>query len=266
MEAAELLRQNQVDAALAKLLEEVRADSANPKLRIFLFQLACVTGDWQRAKTQLEVAAGMDANALLMARMYGDALKGEEERQRVFSGEATPTIFGQPEPWMAKLFEAFRLDLKAEHRAASELRQHALDEAPATAGSIDGQAFAWLADADSRFGPVLEVIVNGRYFWLPFLRVQSIAIEPPSDLRDCVWMPARFSLSNKGETVGLIPTRYFGSDKSNDPLLRLARKTEWKEVAEGTAIGRGQRIFATDMSDYPLMDVRQIRFEQAPNA
>src|SRR5262249_40017356 len=126
----------------------------------------------------------------------------------------------------------------------------------------DGQDFAWLADADSRFGPVLEVIINGRYFWLPFQRVRSIALELPSDLRDCVWMPGRFSFTNKGETVGFIPTRYFGSERSNDPLLKLARKTEWKEISEGTSVGSGQRTLATDSNDYPLMDVRHIRFEQ----
>src|SRR5262245_61714584 len=162
MNAAELLRSNDLDGALEKLSKEVRADPSNAKLRTFMFQLLCILGDWDRAKTQLEVAGGLDADAAVMRSVYSAALAAEQERGRVLAGESPPTIFGQPEPWMAQLYEALRLDQKGEHGAASELRQRALDEAPATAGSIDGQAFAWIADADSRFGPVLETIINGR--------------------------------------------------------------------------------------------------------
>ncbi len=258
MNAAELLRRNDVDAALSKLLDEVRSDPANAKLRTFLFQLSCVTGDWARAKSQLDVATGMDESALLMGRVYGDALASVEERRKVFAGEATPTFFGKPEPWMAELCEALRLTAKGDHAAAAGLRGRALETAPAIAGRVDGKEFAWIADADSRLGPVLEVIINGRYFWLPFQHVSRILIEAPSDLRDQVWMPGKLLLPNGGETVCLIPTRYPDSERSADALIRLARKTEWMEIAADTFTGLGQRTFATDVSDYPLMDVRAI--------
>ena len=263
MEAAELLRRNDLDAALAKLLDQVRSDPANEKLRVFLFQLCCVTGDWTRAKTQLDVAASLDDGALLMGRIYGDALACEAERRKVFAGEVAPTIFGNPEPWMAELFEALRLDCRNEHAAAATLRARAFDAAPATAGRIDGQDFAWIADADSRLGPMLEVIVNGRYFWLPFMRIARILMEAPSDLREQVWMPVKFVLANGGETVGLVPTRYPNSEQSPDPLIRLARKTEWIEIAAETFEGRGQRILTTDASEFPLMDIRSVELEHA---
>jgi type VI secretion system protein ImpE len=266
MDAAELLRRGDVDAALARLTEQIRADPASAKLRIFLFQLLCVTGAWARAKTQLDVAVGMDPEAQLMGRVYGDALACEEERRKAFAGEAAPTIFGAPEPWMAELYEALRLGRRGEHAAATALRDRALDAAPATSGRVDGQQFAWIADADSRLGPMLEVIVNGRYFWMPFLRLSRINFEAPSDLRDQVWMPAQFTLSNGGETVGLIPTRYFGSEQSSDGLIRLARKTDWVEIAAETVEGRGQRLLATDLGDHPLMDIRVVEFDHPEGA
>lgn len=261
MDAAELLRRNELDAALAKLLDQVRGDPSNAKLRVFLFQLCCVTGDWARAKTQLDVAVGMDDGALLMGRIYGDALACEAERRKVFAGEAVPTIFGDPQPWMAELYEALRLNCRGEHGAATELRDRALDAAPATSGRIDGQDFAWIADADSRLGPMLETIIDGRYFWLPFMRIAQVMIEAPTDLRDQVWMPAKFILANRGEVVGLIPTRYPGSERSPDPLVRLARKTDWTELAADTSQGLGQRTLATDVNDFPLMDIRTIELE-----
>ena len=262
MNAAELLRSGDVDAALKRLTEQIRADPSNSKLRVFLFQLLCVNGAWARAKTQLDVALSMDKDTMLMSRVYSEAMQCEEERRKAFAGEAAPTIFGAPQPWMAELFEAIRLDRREEHQAAGALRERAFAAAPATSGKIDGREFAWIADADGRLGPLVEAIINGRYFWVPFLRLARIAVEAPSDLRDQVWMPAHVTFANGGETVALIPTRYFGSESSPDPLIRLARKSEWAEVAPGTFEGRGQRLFATDEGEFPLMDIRLVELDQ----
>ena len=65
---------------------------------------------------------------------------------------------------------------------------------------------------------MLEVILEGRYFWVPFNCIQQIRIEEPADLRDMVWTPSQFTWSNGGTAVGLIPTRYSGSEKS--PMRR----------------------------------------------
>ncbi len=108
---------------------------------------------------------------------------------------------------------------------------------------------------------MLEAIVNGRYYWIPFQRIQAISLEPPTDLRDYVWMPAQFTWSNGGETVGLIPARYPGSQSSADPLVQLGRKTDWLECAAETWLGLGQRVLATDQGDYPLLDIRRIELQ-----
>ena len=71
-------------------------------------------------------------------------------------------------------------------------------------------------------------------------------------------MPARLQFENGGESVALIPTRYPGSQKAEDGLIVLARKTVWEEMAPDTHRGLGQRIIATDIDDVPLMDVRTI--------
>ncbi len=93
-------------AALAQLQEQVRAKPADPKLRIFLFQLLCVLGQWERALNQLNVASGLDPEALAMAQTYGDAVRCEAVRGDVFEGKKSPMIFGQPEQWLALLIES----------------------------------------------------------------------------------------------------------------------------------------------------------------
>jgi type VI secretion system protein ImpE len=81
-----------------------------------------------------------------------------------------------------------------------------------------------------------------------------------------VWMPAQFHFVNGGEAVGVIPTRYPGSEGSADSQIRLGRKTEWTEEAPGTFSGLGQRVFTTDGGDHPLLDVRTILVGAPPSA
>jgi type VI secretion system protein ImpE len=167
---------------------------------------------------------------------------------------------GEPEPWLALLLESLRLSADLQYSHANDLRQQAFEAAPASSGTIDDVEFDWIADADSRLGPVLEAIVNGKYYWIPFTRISIIRITPPEDLRDLVWTPAHFTWNNGGETVGFIPTRYSGSESSADSSIRLARKTEWTEIGESTFIGLGQRLLSTNVSDYALMDIRDLNF------
>ena len=157
-----------------------------------------------------------------------EALKCEVLREEVFDGERSPLIFGKPTQWIALLLEAMKLSGQGEHEKAEAVRAEAFELAPATSGEINGEAFEWIADADQRLGPVLEAVVNGSYYWVPFHRIKSIVVEEPGDLRDRVWMPAYLTWANGGQTVGLIPTRYPRSYRHQDGHVALAAKTEWK--------------------------------------
>jgi type VI secretion system protein ImpE len=98
---------------------------------------------------------------------------------------------------------------------------------------------------------------------VPFHRISKIQCDAPEDLRDFVWMPAQFTWQNEGETVGFIPTRYPAVDSTEDPLILLSRKTDWQAVTEGVEHGRGQRLLATDTTDYALLDVRTLTMDVA---
>jgi type VI secretion system protein ImpE len=245
--------------ALKQLQEQVRGAPADAKLRVFLFQLLAVMGQWDRALDQLNVAATLDASALAMAQMYREALRCELLRADVFAGKRSPMVLGQPEQWLALLIESMLMAGRGQAGQAAQLRASAFDAAPPSPGTIDGVGFDWIADADTRLGPVLEAIINGRYYWVSFTRLRRIQIDKPEDLRDLVWMPAHFEFANGGEAVGLIPTRYPGSETSEDGAICLARKTVWQEPSPGVFHGFGQRLLATDQGEYPLMDVRDIQ-------
>lgn len=256
--AERAVREGDLEAALRNLQEEIRRDPARAELRVFLFQLLSVMGQWERAATQLNVAADLDAGALAMAEMYREAIRCELLRAEVFAGKRSPVVFGEPEQWLALLIEAMIVKGTSSASQAQALRARAFEAAPPSTGSLDGESFEWIADGDMRLGPVCEAVINGRYYWLPFERLSRIDLEAPADLRDVVWMPAHFQFANGGEAVGVIPTRYPGSEASDDTRIRLARKTVWKEEAPEIFSGLGQRILTTDTGDRALMDVRTI--------
>ena len=263
LDAAErAVRDGDLDLALSTLQEQIRKAPERADLRVFLFQLLCVQGQWGRALTQLDVAAEMDASTLAMAQMYREAIRCEQLRADVFAGHRSPLVFGEPEPWLAWLIEALPSDPSRSAQAA-DLRARAFDAAPPSPGAVDGQPFAWIADADMRLGPVCEAVINGKYYWIPYARLARIDIEPPADLRDVVWMPALFRFENGGEVVGAIPTRYPGSEAVDDSHVRLARKTTWREESPDVFTGLGQRVIATDAGEHPLMDVRSIEIGAA---
>jgi type VI secretion system protein ImpE len=258
MTPEESLRAGSVDDALGSLYEKVRKAPADCALRRFLFQLLCVAGKWEKALTQLQVLAEMDADSLLLAQIFRPVIACEMIRADVFQGKRSPLIFGEPGEWMGWMIQANTMAAEGQFKPAQELRDRALEAAPATSGSLNGEAFAWIGDADSRLGPMLEAVIDGKYFWVPFERVTRVSVERPADLRDLVWIPAKFTWTNGGEATALIPVRYPGSEASADGGIRLARKTEWLTHEAETFFGLGQRMFATDRGEYPLLEVRLI--------
>lgn len=258
MDAHEHMRAGEVHAALDVLQSEVRSDPSDARHRVFLFQLLCVLGQWDRALTQLNVAGDMDPGTLGMVQVYRQALASEALRAEIFAGRRTPLIFGDPEQWIALLLEALKLSATGEVAKSEELRATALEEAPATAGRLNGREFEWIADADTRLGPMLEAIINGRYFWVPFDRIAELRFEEPEDLRDLVWLPAEVKWMNGGEAVALIPTRYPGSEQSDDPQIQLGRRTEWQHEDGDLYTGLGQRLLATNEDEYPLLEIRNV--------
>lgn len=261
MSAVDLLQQGDLDGALSALQDEVRKEPAKAKHRVFLFQLLTILGQWDRALTQLNVVGDLDGEAMLMVQTYRTTLQTEALRRDVWAGKKTPLVFGDPEPWIAWMLEALRLDASGAHAQATDLRVRALEAAPATPGTLNGERFEWIADGDDRLGPVLEAVVEGKLYWIPFHRIRAFGIAEPADLRDKVWAPAHFTWANGGEAVGFVPTRYIGSEDHDNPAVRLATRTEWVEATPDCWHGLGQRMLSTDTGECAILDVRELVLE-----
>jgi len=253
-------------AQLEDLQSQVKRDASSAKLRVHLFQLLCVMGQWERALAQLQLCAQLDAKALPMAQMYREAIRCEMFRAEVFAGKRAPHVMGKPPAWIGSLLEALGHDASGQTPAATAARAQAMDAAEPTACSIDGVSCEWLMDGDARLGPVCEVFANGQYYWLPFESCTGIQIDLPNDLRDLVWSPAELLLPNEGRVPVLIPTRYPEPAQlslDNADQLRQSRATHWIEQAPDVWFGVGQRVWMSDVGQHPILDTRIISMAPA---
>ena len=258
----ELLAGGDIRGARSALIEEVRANPGDPRVRMFLFQLCALTGEWDRAKSQADTLGKLDPAAKMLAVAYSQCIDAEAKRAAVMAGQE-PVALLSPVPWGDALAEGIRLRQTGD-TLADEALHRAFEDAETSAGTLDdGTSFEWIADADPRFGPTIEAIIAGRYGLMPFSALEALTIHPPQDLRDKVWIPAEFSLRQGARVAGFVPVRYPGSEVSDDPAIVLGQATDWIEANGGEA-GLGQRLLVlSDGSERPLMSVRRIDFADA---
>jgi len=271
-EAERLLRESDPAGALAVLRDEVRRTPADGRLRVFLAQLLCVVGEWERAVDAFTAAAAIDEAAAPLADDCRLVIRGEQQRAAVFSGRARPALHKGSPAWLHDLAEAMQMSTvtstqtSATRDRQAALRRRAFDAAPTSSGRINGREFRWIADADSRLGPVVEAIVDGTYIWVPIAAVRHLAIEPPADLRDTLWAPARLVIAGEEERNVFIPARYPGSETTAVGTIALGRRTEWHEDGDGAFRGLGQRVLVTESDEVPFLEVRTIAVDQAVTA
>lgn len=266
MEHAVHFKAGRLTDTLASLQADIRRKPDDSGLRIALFQLLCVLGQWTRAHSQLGVLRGMGPQPQILASIFEPVLTAELFRHEVFAGKRQPLIFGEPPQWITGMVQALALDAQGQGAAAAAMREAALAAAPAQSGTVNGAPFTWLADADPRLGPVIEAIVEQKYYWIPLLRVAEITVPQPQDMRDLVWTSAHFTWEGGGESDGFIPVRYVGTETHGDDAARLARATSWREAPDGSVTGVGQRMFTTDAAEYGLLDVRTLKLDPVPPA
>ena len=257
MEAEALLRSGDFSGARAWLAAELRRKPGDTNLRQFFWQLIAVAGEWDKAEQQLVTLASADPKAMMMSSVYGQAIGAMRQRERVLAGSERGVSLVGSEPWVEGLLDALQQHCASPGGAAAMV-EAALDAAPATPGSLDGAAFEWIADADTRFGPMLEVVIGNHYGFVPFAALKRIKISDPIDLRDTVWLPAELESRTGQTTMAFVPVLYPGTAAAGDAALTLGRRTDWVERG-GLEAGLGQKLISTDGPEAGILAIRDIR-------
>ncbi|WP_233838003.1 type VI secretion system accessory protein TagJ [Paraburkholderia sp. ZP32-5] len=244
----------------AQTIDNVRRHPSNVRERWLLFELLCVDGEWERALQQLQTWATLEPEGASRAHLYHGLIQSEMFRAEVFAGQRTPGEIDPLPTWVNSLIEANVKLGKGDLIAADELRHAAFSAAPATRGrGARVGTFEWLADSDSRLGPVCELAVAGGYRWVPFDAMKSLTLGPTTTLIDLVWRSVIVGLRNATVLRGYLPVRYPGSE-SSPCATRLARETVWTDVGEAGVIALGQKTWCTDRGDFGLLDLDECHF------
>jgi type VI secretion system protein ImpE len=232
----DLYRAGKLDDAIQALGASLRDNPTDTQRRTFLFELLCFAGEYDRAEKQLDVLAQGGKNAMLGTLVYQGALHAERTRHDMFRTASYPR--GTP--------------------------------ARPVAGTINGQPFTSLTDADPRIGARLEVYAAGQYTWIPFEHLVSIRMEAPKRLRDLLWAPAivRPGAGFKNYDLGevLIPVLAPLSSQHADREVRLGRVTEWEELPDGEQAPVGQKLWLIDGEEFPLLEVRELEIAAPTSA
>lgn len=260
-QADELLRMGDLGGARAALVDLVRSQPANEQARMFLFQLFAVTGEWDKAKNQLQGLAQLSPEANMLAVAYGQAIEAEKQRSAVYAGATEMQLLAGEGGWAQGIAQGITLIARGETARGVEARDEAFENAPDMPGKVNDASFSWLADADSRFGPTCEAIVGGRYGLLPFDQVTRISSQGPQDLRDTVWYPVQIAFRAGHSAAGFLPARYPGSEGSADDGERLGRVTNWQECEWGQQ-GVGQKLWMFSEGDeLGLLEIQNLTFD-----
>src|ERR1041385_4900304 len=95
--ANQLLQAGKLNDAIQALNVEVRNHPEDSKRRIFLFELLCFAGEYDRAEKQLDILGSDDVNREMGALLYRSALHAEKTRNELFSKKDYPKPVGGTE-------------------------------------------------------------------------------------------------------------------------------------------------------------------------
>lgn len=260
-QADELLSSGDIEGARSLLFEQVRSDPGDFQTRMFLFQISALTGEWKRAKSQLELLTKLDPAAQMLSVAYSQCIEAEILRAEIFAGNKDISFLADTD-WAAGHIENVR-KLQSGNSVSQGDFSNVFNHIPDSPGVTDGDLrFDWVADADPRFGPSIEAIIGGRYGLMPFEALENLTIHEPRDLKDTIWIQAEFALRQGAKVAGFLPVRYPGSEASSQHAVVTAKATEWTDNnGIETALGHRLLMFS-DGSEIALTNLRKLTFEE----
>lgn len=257
-----LFASGQLASAITALTAEVKAHPTDTARRTFLFELLCFAGEWERAEKQLAVIGQQSAQAEIGVQAYRNCIMAERARQRLFTEGAPPHYVAPPPAYLDLHLQAINARRASQYEVARALLDQAEEGRPALTGSFNGQPFADFRDCDDFVAPVLELVVQGEYTWLPLEQIIRIEMEPPQQLRDLLWSVVQIE-SEAFQGAALTPILYTGTSTHADEQVRLGRMTVWQALPAGLFAAAGARLFLVDDTEKPLLEGRAIDFTRA---
>lgn len=244
-----------LDGALRAALEGTAAFPGYAELWFLRFDLELHAEDLDAGRRTLQHIASHDPLNQPGAEICLEILAADVARREVLAGRAAPELLGPDTPALqacARALVALGAGLVAEAERELSL---ARELAPALAGDADGAPFRELRDVDDPLGPVLELLLPGRYRWVALEQVRWIEVLPLRTFLDFAWVPVHVELRDGAELRAHVPGLYVGSGRHAEDRVRLGHDTRWQRLAPGLSRAAGQRRWQTEDR---LIDIRRL--------
>jgi type VI secretion system protein ImpE len=258
MNASELFKAGRLTEAITSQTQEVKGNPGDQGKRLFLFELLAFAGDLDRARRQIEAVTYDDPDLEMAAASYRKLIDAEEARRALFRGGLTPQFLADPSAHVGQRLQALnRLREGQPAEAAAELAK-AEEKTPDVAGLLNGKSFDHLRDCDDLLAGVLEVMAQGKYYWVPLEQIASLAANAPAMPRDLLWLPAHLAMRDGPEGDVFLPALYPNSHQHADNAVKLGRATDWKGGDGAPVLGAGLKVFLCGDDDISILEWRQL--------
>lgn len=266
MNAHEQFEAGNLPEAVTAATEEVKKNPTDASRRVFLAELLCFTGDWDRADKQLDALGQIAPESALGVALFRQLIRGEQARQQFYREGRVPEFLQQPTPLLQLHLQASICLRENKIAEAAALLADAEAQRLKPCGTCDGQPFDDFRDLDDLVAPFLEVITsNGKYYWVPFDQVEEAELRPVERARDLLWRRTHLIVRDGPDGEVYLPTLYAGFPGDTDNALRLGRATDWRG-GDGTPMrGVGQRTFLVGDADKTILEIKQLAF-RAPRS
>jgi type VI secretion system protein ImpE len=261
MTAYELYRQAKLAEAIEAALRRVKTAPTDAEGRLLLCDLLCFDNQLERADRQLGVLVQQDPGMAGGVGLYRQLVRAEVARGDVFQSGRSPEFMGEIPDFLKLHLRASIALREGNVSEAGDLLRQAEQRRPSVQGECDGETFADLRDLNDLTGPFLEVLTStGKYYWIGWERIEKLEFRPPKYLRDLLWRQTEMVIRDGPDAVVYVPVLYPGSHGSQDPEVRLGRRTDWIETLGGPTAGVGQRTLLVGDGDKSILSIGRISF------
>lgn len=255
-------------------IQAIKKNPMDLNLRLSLIQLYALEGNWQQALKTMQGYLKLNPTDEQSKTLLLSNIECEIKRQQVFNGQEAPV--GYPSANQAVIdFQQSLLDDYHKQQSPTVINERFL-------AFVDGLDFSlnidvnqtkkpselktyqgvWL-DTDMRVACILELFLQGSYYWLPLSDIQRIVFKDSEVMTDIIWRRAEIELINGDVTSGFVPARYVMTDSAQllDDI-KYARLTQWQEI-NGMTIGQGQKVWSNGELDVAMLDIKYVNASSA---
>lgn len=258
MKADELLDASQLSATVAELTQEVKHHPIDSRLRTFLFEVLCFSGEFERAERQLDVIGHQNEITGIGVEVYRHLIRAESARRKFFSNGLKPTFLVDPPEYVIHQLGAMNSLREGHAEEARACLTRAQEGSPPLRFRINGTEVSNFRDSDDRTASILEVFAQDVYVWVPLGQIHKVTINEPKHLRDLLWVPATMEVADRPPADVFLPVLYAGSEQDENEQIRLGRMTEWIRLGEGILGGVGHKTFIVGDEKKGLLEIREL--------